>query len=75
MYPQTQFSKNFERSLMFYALPDGVHDKQVILIRLFFRVIIPTLSFQKKMVKPIMALHVSDKLLFLVTLKEEKVVN
>ena len=29
MHPQDEFSKNFEKSLMFYALPDGVHDAGV----------------------------------------------
>ena len=29
MYPETKFSRDFEKSLMFYALPDGVHDTGV----------------------------------------------
>lgn len=29
MHPETKFSRNFEKSLMFYAFPDGIHNTDV----------------------------------------------
>ena len=65
MHPETKFSRNFEKSLMFYAFPDGIHNTDVSeklskfnVYRMITHIL---LLLKKKQMKHFMGSHDLDK--------------